>query len=191
MVELYDVISAGYKDPKHQKNTLAKHGFIRDDSLSSHNNQVYYNPTQKKVIYNTTGTHNLKDWGTNFYLGAGHLKNTTRYKEAHKGIRDAKTKYQGYNVMATGDSLGGAITRGIASKGDKIYTLNSASTIGQKTRTGENNFRVNHDPVSILNANSKHMKTIKNQNMITPSKLLNGYLAHVPSSIKHSGIKII
>jgi hypothetical protein len=47
MVELYDVINAGYKDPIHQKNTLAKHGFIRDNDLSNANNQTYYNPTKQ------------------------------------------------------------------------------------------------------------------------------------------------
>jgi hypothetical protein len=46
MVQLYDVINAGYKDPTTQRNTLSKQGFIRDDDLSNHNNQVYYNPTK-------------------------------------------------------------------------------------------------------------------------------------------------
>jgi hypothetical protein len=62
-----------------KKNTLAKHGFTRDNDLSNANNQTYYNPTQKKLIYNTTGTHNATYWSTNMYLMAGKLKKTKVY----------------------------------------------------------------------------------------------------------------
>ena len=36
------------------------------------------------------GTHNLRDIGTDFMLGIGKLKNTSRYKEAKLTIDKAK-----------------------------------------------------------------------------------------------------
>ena len=185
MVQLYNIVNNGYKhkDTKYD-------GFELDPTLSNGNNQLYVNKKEKKLIYNTTGTHNLKDWGTNFYLGMGKLKDTKRYKDAHQGIRDAKTKYTGYNSILTGDSLGGAITRGISSKGDKVLTLNSASTIGEKTKPREENYRVNWDPVSLLQSGAKHMTTLKNKNKKSSSFIGDLYSAHVPSSIKNHNIRI-
>ena len=184
MAQLFDVISNGYKN---DKNNIG--GFEKDNSLSNHNNQLYVDHKNKKILYNTTGTHNNKDWGVNFYLGLGKLKDTNRYKIAHKGIRDAKQKYVGYQSILTGDSLGGAITRSISSKGDKILTLNSASTIGEKTKPREQNYRVGWDPVSMLQFGAKHMTTLKNKSK--PTFLGGLYDAHIPSSIKDHDIKII
>lgn len=184
MAQLFDVINNGYKN---DKNNIG--GFEKDNSLSNNNNQLYVDHKNKKILYNTTGTHNKKDWGTNFYLGIGKLKDTNRYKAAHTGIREAKKKYVGYESILTGDSLGGAITRGISSKGDKILTLNSASTIGEKTKPREQNYRVAWDPVSMLQFGAKHMTTLKNKSK--PTFLGGLYDAHIPSSIKDHNIKII
>lgn len=184
MAQLFDVINNGYKN---DKNNIG--GFEKDNSLSNHNNQLYVDHKNKKILYNTTGTHNNKDWGTNFYLGIGKLKDTDRYKSAHTGIREAKKKYVGYESILTGDSLGGAITRGISSKGDKILTLNSASTIGEKTKPREQNYRVAWDPVSMLQFGAKHMTTLKNKSK--PTFLGGLYDAHIPTSIKDHNIKII
>lgn len=186
MVQLYDVISNGYKN----KNKIE--GFDRDDSLSNENNQLYVDHKNKKIIYNTTGTHNLKDWNTNFYLATGRLKETKRYKDAHKGIRDAKAKYVGYSTIATGDSLGGAITRGIASQGDKILTLNGASTIGErsKPKKDEINYRVKLDSVSTFRSKAPNTKTLENKNFKTGIASVDSYFAHIPSAIKKHNIKI-
>jgi hypothetical protein len=186
MVNLYDVIKSGYDG----KDRLKKDGYVKDKELSNGNKQVYYNKDKNDLIYNVTGTHNLKDWGTNLYLATGNIKKTDRYKEAHKGLRQAKEKYKIDKVKVTGDSLGGAISGYAASKNDMVNTLNKGATIGQKVRSNENGFRVRGDVVSLLNANSKHMKTLKNQNMATPIGALNAYLAHIPSSIKKSNIFI-
>ena len=87
MVELYDVIKQGYqKNPKLD-------GFILDKEFSNRNQQAYVNPTEKKYIYNVSGTKNLNDWGTNMYLAGGKLKMTKRYQDAHEGLRNFKEKY--------------------------------------------------------------------------------------------------
>ena len=184
----YDVLSNVYKNGYKNKKI---DGFELDPTLSNENNQLYVNKKDKKIIYNTTGTHNLKDWKTNMYLGIGKLKDTKRYMDAHKGIRDAKTKYSGYNSILTGDSLGGAITRGISSKGDRVISYNSASTIGEKTKPREQNIRVAGDSVSALQSKAKHMTTLENKNFRTRIPIIDSYYSHLPSAIKHHNIKII
>ena len=82
MVQLYDVIRSGYDG----NDRLQNQGYIKDNALSSHNQQVYFNPEKNDLIYNVTGSHNLKDWGTNLYLATGNLKKTNRFKEAHEGL---------------------------------------------------------------------------------------------------------
>ena len=39
--------------------------------LIFHNQQVYYNPNEKKLLMSVAGTHNLRDVGTDFMLGIG------------------------------------------------------------------------------------------------------------------------
>jgi hypothetical protein len=186
MVQLYDVIKSGYDG----KDRLQNKGYIKDNELSNHNQQVYFNPENKDLIYNVTGSHNVKDWGTNLYLATGNLKRTNRYMDAHTGLRQAKAKYKVDGATVTGDSLGGAIAGYISSKKDKAVTLNKGSTIGQKVRGNESAYRISGDVVSLMNANSKRMKTLKNQNMTTPFKAINAYYAHIPSSIRKHNIKI-
>ena len=44
-------------------------GYNLDLKLSNHNKQVYYNPDHKKLFVSVAGTHNARDWGTDFFLG--------------------------------------------------------------------------------------------------------------------------
>ena len=49
----------------------------------------------------------------------------------------------------------------IGSGKDKVYTLDKGATIGQKTRSNENAYRTAGDAVSLLNAKSTRMTTLK------------------------------
>ena len=80
-IKLYDALKSSYGD-KQAKDHLTQAGYKYDSMLSNHNQQVWYNPNEKKLLYNVAGTHNLTDWGTDAYLLAGKLKDTNRYKEA-------------------------------------------------------------------------------------------------------------
>jgi hypothetical protein len=182
MVQLYDVITNNKK--------LRKQGFILDSDLSNHNQQAYYNPEKKKLIYNVSGSHNLKDWGTNFYLGIGKLKHTKRYQQAHQGLRDAKLKYGVESAVVSGSSLGGAVASSIGQKQDKIYTFNKGATIGQKVRDNEVGVRIAGDPVSILSSVDKNVKTLKNNNIKSGIAVLDGLNAHLSHNLKHSNIKV-
>ena len=78
----------------------------------------------------------------------------------------------------------------IASKNDKVYTLDKGATIGQKTRRNETAYRTEGDYVSLLNANSKRMKTLKNPYIQTGITLIDGYNAHDTKNIKDANIFI-
>ena len=68
---LYDLLKASYKNSHEQATSLSRFGYNRDEELSNDNQQAYFNPEKKKLIYTVTGTHNAKDWGTNAYLAVG------------------------------------------------------------------------------------------------------------------------
>ena len=189
-VQLYDVLKAGYQDKNKQEDTLKKFGYQRDNDLSGENHQAYYNPTNNKLIFNVTGTHNLSDWATDAYLGVGKLKDTSRYKEADKIYKKAKEKYHVDNATVTGHSLGGAIAGGIASKNDNVLTLDKGATIGQKVRGNEKAYRTSGDIVSLLNAGATHMKTLANPNWKTGIWALDTLRAHNVDNIKNKSIFI-
>ena len=189
-INLYDALKSSYGDKKSQ-DKLKSSGYNYDSMLSNHNQQVWYNPNTKKMLFNVAGTHNLQDWGTDLYLAFGGLKNTNRYKEASKILDEAKRKYgNDIETNITGHSLGGAISQYIAGKNDKVYTLDKGATIGQTTRSNENAYRTSGDIVSALNANSTRMKTLNNYNKAQGFLPLDILKAHDVNNIKDEGIFI-
>ncbi len=189
-VKLYDVLKNSYSNKKKQMDSLKRNGYNYDSMLSNHNQQVYYNPNDRKLIVNVSGTHNLSDWGTDLYLASGRLKDTNRYKEADRAFKEAKLKYRPSKTNVVGHSLGGSIASYIAGNNDKVHTLNSGYTIGQKTKKNRNEYQVGGDAVSLFGSNQKHTHLIsgnyKNSGLI-PLDLLN---AHSISNIKNSKIRI-
>lgn len=160
MPSLHKVLKNSYASKDKQKS--AYKNYVYDEGLSNGNQQVYFNPKNKKLLLSVTGTHNLSDWGTDAYLAAGKLKDTNRYKEADSILKKAKSKYNVNEATVAGHSLGGGIGQYIAGSNDKVFTLDKGATIGQKTRANENAYRSSGDVVSLLNANSTRMKTLKN-----------------------------
>jgi dienelactone hydrolase len=132
----------------------------------------------------------MADIGTDLYLAVGKLKDTNRYKEADKTLKAAKQKYNPETTSVAGHSLGGSIASYAASKNDKVTTLDKGATIAQKTRSNEQALRTQGDIVSLLNANSKHMTTLKNPNYRTGVRVYDALNAHNVSNIKDSGILI-
>jgi len=179
-LNLHDVLKSGYKYAKKEKNSTSnveKHGYVLDKGLSNHNHQTYYNKTQNKLLFNVNGTHNASDWITDVKLGLGILgsgllrsknpfgigfKESDRYKQSHKALRDAKSKYAVDNAVVTGHSLGHAVASGISSKNDKVITLDGAYTLGQKTRPNTTHYRTQGDLVSSLS--SGNTITLNNPN---------------------------
>jgi hypothetical protein len=154
-VPLYKALKTSYTNDGKEANALSKYGYVLDKNLSNHNEKVYYNPQEKKLLNVVAGTHNLKDWGTDLYLAAGKLKSTNRYKEADRVLKEAKKKYNATGgVSVVGHSLGHAIASGIAGGADKVTTFNGAETLGQKKRSNVTAYRAKGDIVSILNKNA-------------------------------------
>jgi hypothetical protein len=168
-VNLHDTLKSSYGDKRYQNKILAK-GYIKDNQLSNHNEQVYYRPHDKKLLYNVAGTHNLNDWVTDAALLFGNLKNTSRYKEADKTLKQAKVKYNPNETTLTAHSLGSTIINNIASKGnnDKVFALDGGFTFGQKISNNPNfhNYRTDGDLVSVLSKSLSPMKTLENKNLI-------------------------
>jgi len=188
-ISLYEPIKAGYQDKKKQKALISK-GYVRDNALSNDNEQVYYNPSNKKLLVNITGTHNISDIGTDLYLAAGKLKDTDRYKEGKKVLEKAKRKYGVNKATITGHSLGGQIANYVASSEDKVTTLDPGYTIGQKARKNVKNYRTKGDWVSLFSPYG-NTTTLKNPNK--PSRLgivYDGLQAHNVDNIKNDPIII-
>ena len=90
MTTLFDVSSNGYKDKKKKSKNLG--GYVMDEQLSNKHYQTYYDPKDKKLLFNSTGTRQTAgDWLNNINLGLGiGFKESKRYKEAHHALREAK-----------------------------------------------------------------------------------------------------
>lgn len=139
-------------------------GYLLDEELSSHNQQVYYHPKKKKVLYTVTGTHNMKDAGTDVALAFGKLKDTDRYKEADRTYKQAKQKYGVDKATVMGHSLGGTIAGYIANpENDEVITLDKGATFGQRVRSEERAYRKSGDYVSLLNKHDPNMRTFTNK----------------------------
>lgn len=176
-ISLKDVLKNGYST--HKKQNL--NGYELDRNLSNGNQQVYFNKNNGKLLYNVNGTRNLKDWGVDIVAGLGGLKSTNRYKQADKTLKKAKEKY-GTDAIITSHSLGGAISSRIAKPSDKVISYNKYG-LGEKIKNNELAYRTTNDIVSLLNKNSKNMKTIK-------SHSINPVAAHDLNNEKLHNVKI-
>jgi len=167
-------------------------GYNLDAGLSNHNQQVYYNPSNKSLLYSIAGTHNIRDVGTDVFLALGKLKDTNRYKEANNTLKQAKKKYGVDNTIIAGHSLGGSIAGYIGNpEKDHIFSLDKGVTIGQPVRKGENAYRSKGDLVSVLNANDPHIKNLINPNQETGRFIKDSLNAHNVGNIKYNNIHII
>jgi hypothetical protein len=87
-------------------------------------------------------------------------------------------------------TFGGSIAGYIASKNDKVLTLDKGATLFQPVRKNETAYRTKDDIVSLLNANSKHAKTLSNPNFKTGVLPLDVLNAHNVDNIKKEKIFI-
>ena len=190
-VKLYDALKASYGSRDQQKNAFKNQGYVFDSDLSKINEQVYYNPKEKKLLYTVKGTNpfSLQDLGTDLYLATGNLKSTNRYKEAKDVFEKAKKRYNPQQTTLAGHSLGGLVQY-IGGKNDKIYTLDKGAIFGQRTRSNETAYRTSGDLVSLLSANNKRMNTLNNPNLITGNVFIDGLNAHNVDNIKNKNIYI-
>ena len=76
-LSLYDSLRVGYLGNENkQGKEMDRFGYQIDKKLSNENQQVYYNPESKKLLYNVTGSHNVSDWvNSDLKLALGIRKN--------------------------------------------------------------------------------------------------------------------
>lgn len=148
---LYKLLKNSYQK-KHSKQKLKPDGLILDKSLSNHNQQVYYNPIDNKVVVAVAGTHNFSDIVTDMFLLTGNLKHTSRYLEAEEIYTKAIEKYNPRKSIVVGHSLGASIASGIAENDDDIITYNKGAYPGQKHRENETSYRTRGDLISLFAA---------------------------------------
>ena len=185
---LHDVIKNSYAKNK----AKSMKGYNLDENLSNHNQQVYYNPNKNSLLLSGTGTHNWDDVGTDIYLATGHLKDTNRYKEADRTLKQAKQKYGVNKAIITGHSLFGGIAGYIGNPDvDIIYTLDKGATVGQAVRKGEHAFRTKGDAISFINTNDPNMKNLINPNQQTGHSIKDALKAHNVGNVKYSNISIV
>lgn len=177
-VELRDVVWNMY----HNKDDI--NGFVKDKDLSNKNQQVYFNPESNKLLMSVAGTHNIKDVGTDFQLIGGQIKNTSRYREADKTLKNAKDKYD-TNATVVGHSLGSSVASRIASKDDRVINYNPAY-IGGKDRSNTTNIRNSGDIISVFGANSSYSFGIP-LSIANPLNWLNN---HTSNSLKGQNLFI-
>lgn len=188
MAKLYDALKSSYGKQKSIRE-LGKQGYILDNQLSNHNQKIFYNKKENKVLNSVAGTHNLADAVTDVWLAVGGLKSTNRYKEAKSTLEKAKTKYKPKETAIVGHSLGSAIAQGIASPNDKVTTFNGAVIPFQKSQTNQTNYRTRGDVVSALGIGQKHTKTLNSSTPIV-GKVNNFLINHEVKKIKHEKIFI-
>ena len=182
-MDLNTILKSSYLNKEKQKHALSRYGYKYNSMLSDHDQQVYYNPNDRKLLNVVSGSHNLKDFVvTDVALALGHLKDTNRYKQAAQILKQAKHKYSPRETTVVGHSLGGSISSYIASKNDKEYDVNSGYTIGQKSRSRDGNhkhYRTTGDIVSLLGSNNPHVQTIDSGNSIKKNILASTAIASI------------
>ena len=156
-IQLYDLLKQSYEPLNNS--SLKKFedlGYQLDTSLSNKNNKVFYNQAQNKLIFIVKGTNptSAQDIYTDVALSFGRLKNTDRYKDSDKRLKQAKQKYGVSSALVVGHSLGAIISKYIAGSSDKVVQYNSASVIGEKPRDNVTSYRTSGDLVSLLNKNT-------------------------------------
>jgi len=167
-LSLHSVLKEGYTE-KSAEADLQHSGYVKDKTLSSHNQQVWYNPETRKLLMNVAGTHNLQDVGTDLYLAFGKLEETKRFKEAKKTLQKAKKKYPELSTTVTGHSLGASIGENIVDDTDRFIGYNPGYTIGQKTRKQKKHkgeyrmYRSEGDLVSLLSHKKPGVGTLKSK----------------------------
>lgn len=159
-LNLYNALEASYKSVPDAKKELAKYDYYVNEGLSTADIKVAFNPVTKKLLFLVAGTKSLADVGTDVYLAAGKLKDTTRYKQAKELLIKAKKAYGVDTATIAGHSLGGTIASYIGSKKDKTFTYNKGATFGQGSRPNEVAIRSAGDIVSVLASRNKNIKTL-------------------------------
>jgi hypothetical protein len=163
-IPVKDVIKAGY-GYKREFNKLKS---LRDNELSSTNNQVYYDKGRNTAILNVKGTNPFspKDLYADAVLGlygSKGLRKTDRFKETKDTYDQIKQKYPQASIGITSHSLGKNIAELVTDKNkDRFIGVNGFFHPFKGTPSNERfkNYRTSNDVISAFASNSKNVKTV-------------------------------
>jgi hypothetical protein len=162
---IHAILSSSYQDNKKASETLAKHGYTLDNSLSGQRAKVFTDQNGKAhVVYR--GTQNGGDVLTDIALTLGQGKKTNRVKHSKKVYKQAQEKYGHQDVDTYGHSLGGYLAENSGNNKGKIVTFNKAS-IGEKAKPNQVDIRTKNDVVSMFTPKHKNLIEINgNKNVL-------------------------
>lgn len=103
-----------YKPMNEKEATLERHlgqdhGYELDRTLTNTHQTVFVNTSLKRVITANRGTADVDDLMTDVALVKGHESTTRRFRQSAKHFEKVLGKYDSYEHILTGHSLGGSV----------------------------------------------------------------------------------
>jgi|GEM_PF-5619992 len=179
------IIEAGYEtNSKKENERLEAEGYVKDHSLSTKKDKVYYSPMDKKayVVYNGTNPKDIRDLATDAALAVGVGRFTPRFKQAKRIAKKAVSKYGSEHTVAIGHSLGGSLATESGLKHRVTFNKGvGIGGIGKQVRRGQEDYRTSHDIISALSSFSKYGKGTSQQ---TIRSSIHPLTAHTVSQFK-------
>ena len=161
-VRLVDAVKSSYGE-KSGEARLRHAGYLKDESLSSKHQSIYYNPKESHLLVNVRGTQEVSDLVPDTAILLGRLKDTRRFQEAQEAHDRAKTKYNPRHTTVTGHSLGGSIASELETSPntEKVTFNKGVSPFDTRGNAkGEKAYRTAFDPISFFGAQKKGTKTV-------------------------------
>lgn len=145
-------LDLSYQKGNIRQEDLRPYGYLHDKELSTDLNKVFYNPSDKRVIFSVAGTNikSLRDIATDAYLaflGTSGLKSTNRYKEAENVMKNVREKYPKSKKTLIGHSIASSIVSTLAEKDENVKGFGTGSGLYPEKKKGEF-YRTYYDPFS-------------------------------------------
>jgi hypothetical protein len=138
--------------------------FHKDSQASGRRAKVFVNNDTKNVLVAHRGTAGLADVGTDLSAVIGRKwKQSKRFKYAQKVTNEAKAKYAGHTLTATGHSLGGTLAQD--TKGTQTQaTFNKGTSLHdvlfKRRKFSQTDYRNKGDVISVLTKNQRGGKKV-------------------------------
>jgi hypothetical protein len=166
--------SAAYSTPEARQNFANDLGF--ELLVNKGEASVYKDEKAKKIIIANRGTNKMKDLSADVALGLGLEAFHPRFQRSKALSESMRKQYEGYEIVQTGHSLGGALAESSAKKNDRVVTFNKGAGIMDLIRPRkrkETDYTHVLDPVSFLSTLQRGGKNVKKSKLtLNPHSLV-------------------